>query len=397
MAGKGSGRLASGAALIGVMALTGCVEQPLKAPRFSEMFCFGGSQAEVTTVEPEADGRGVIDFGEFAVIVAREGDTIADVANRVALTPDIMARYNGLPQSYRLRAGERLAIPEGGQVAAVEQGWSPAIVTGALDDVNEPSAQAAAAAPDVPGTVPLRHRVEAGETVYSIAALYRVSVTSLASWNGLTGDLAVAPGRSLIIPVAGAPGVVSAAKEPATAEVVKTEPVAAAPAPKATTQPGSTTSVTRPPSADTPLPKNQTAQSPDLKSPDLGQFRTAASGAVKLLTPVDGKVVKPFAKGGSAKNDGIDFQTAASAPVKAAEAGEVALVSRSLGGLGTIILIRHPDDLITVYGRVTDVQVEKGDAVRRGQRLGTVADGTPPTMHFEVRRGTEAVDPTPFL
>ena len=49
----------------------------------------------------------------------------------------------------------------------------------------------------------MRHRVEAGETAYSIARLYGVSVTALASWNGLGPDLAVRENQELLIPIVG--------------------------------------------------------------------------------------------------------------------------------------------------------------------------------------------------
>ena len=48
---------------------------------------------------------------------------------------------------------------------------------------------------------PVRHRVESGETAYSIARLYGVSVTALASWNGLGPDLAVRENQELLIPI----------------------------------------------------------------------------------------------------------------------------------------------------------------------------------------------------
>ncbi len=61
------------------------------------------------------------------------------------------------------------------------------------------------------------------------------------------------------------------------------------------------------------------------------------------------------------------------------------------------MLVRHPDNLMTVYGRITGVTLEKGDTVSRGQKIGVVADGNPANLHFEVRRGTASVDPAPFL
>ncbi len=108
----------------------------------------------------------------------------------------------------------------------------------------------------------------------------------------------------------------------------------------------------------------------------------------------------PFNTGaGPDRNDGVDFAAPAGAPVVAAADGEVALVSQSLGGLGTIVLVRHPDDLLTDYGRIDGVSVAKGDPISRGQQIGVVSDAAAgePRMHFEVRRGAESLDPMQFL
>ena len=84
----------------------------------------------------------------------------------------------------------------------------------------------------------------------------------------------------------------------------------------------------------------------------------------------------------------------------AAAGGEVALVSQSLGGLGTIVLIRHGTEYMTVYGRLGTVAVTKGQAIKRGDTVGAVAapnEGERPMMHFEVRRGAFSEDPTTFF
>lgn len=333
--------------------------------------------AEVPVNDPPQNANGVISYPDFKVIVARDGDTISDLAGRVGLQDVVLARYNGLPLNYILRGGDRLALPEGAQVDAVQQGWTPEVVTGALDRL--PDGPAAANPPAPGGRTPIRHNVEPGETAFSIARLYGVSVTALASWNGLDSDLTVAPGRSLLIPssIQNAP------------DTVAEDPVV--------NEPGVQTDITPPPSAANPLPENEdVVVIPE--GPNLAEDRTPPAPTVKMRKPVDGTVLRPYsAAPGRSKNDGIDYATAKGAAVRASAAGDVALVSPSVG-LGQIILIRHADNLITVYGRLSsDVKVKKGDKVRAGQIIGTVEDGDPPSLHFEIRRGTEAIDPTPFL
>jgi len=117
-----------------------------------------------------------------------------------------------------------------------------------------------------------------------------------------------------------------------------------------------------------------------------------------LIRPVRGPVVTHFNQGfGRTRSDGIDFAAPSDSPVLAAASGEVALVSQALGGLGTIVLLRHPDDYLTVYGRLDRVSVVKGDIVNRGQRIGVVSPSPQPRMHFEVRQGAESLDPELFF
>jgi murein DD-endopeptidase MepM/ murein hydrolase activator NlpD len=98
-----------------------------------------------------------------------------------------------------------------------------------------------------------------------------------------------------------------------------------------------------------------------------------------------------------ASPNGVGFDVPAGTQVHAAAPGEVALVSEALGGLGTIVLVRHKDDLITTYSTLADVRVSEGDRVQSGQVLGVVAPRDKPELQFDVFRGTNSVDPTPYL
>jgi LysM repeat protein len=66
--------------------------------------------------------------------VAREGDTVATVAARVGGSAEEIARRNGLPPDYALRAGEVLVLPEGvPRLDGSATGWSPDIAAAAID------------------------------------------------------------------------------------------------------------------------------------------------------------------------------------------------------------------------------------------------------------------------
>ena len=372
----------------GILMLTACADG-FKLDSLSERLDLRPTGSRIgqgnLVPRPKPDSRGLITYPNYQVIVARQNDTMNDVAARVGLTGSELASFNGLAANYLPRSGEVLALPKG-TVVIVETSQSAS--TSSLDSGSnrlEVIAQTAIGRADEAtpkGTVqegpePIRHVVEAGETTYSIARLYRVSVPSLASWNGLGKDLDVRVGQQLLIPVVddGTP------KEQTGVAAVEAAPGQ-----------GSVTPI--PPSAVAPLP-DPVEEAVIPESPNLVKDRTPVSAKGKLLKPVSGNVLRGYSNkpGG---NEGLDFASKEGAAVLAAEGGEVALVS-SADGNKKIVLIRHPDNLYTVYSNVSQVSVQKGQVVSRGQTIAKVANGNPAFLHFEIRRGTESVDPTPFL
>jgi murein DD-endopeptidase MepM/ murein hydrolase activator NlpD len=109
--------------------------------------------------------------------------------------------------------------------------------------------------------------------------------------------------------------------------------------------------------------------------------------------PATGPIIREYVKG---SNEGIDIGAPAGSTVRAAEAGTVAAITRDTDQV-TIVVIRHQDNLLTVYANVDSVTVAKDDKVSRGQAIGKVRNQSPSFLHFEVRRGFDSVDPMPFL
>jgi lipoprotein NlpD len=361
--------------LVAVLTLTACggIGNPLGGDDSAP-----AETAAATVPNLAPDSRGVIAYATYQVAVAREGDTLATVASRVGTTPAEIARRNALPEDYILRPGEVLLLPDSvpraaarldaGSVSSQPLGWTPEGASAAIE--GGPPANPFGNGQTEPLIDPVRHRVEAGETAYSIARLYGVSVTALASWNGLGPDLAVRENQELLIPIVSEANRISSTVD---------------------TGPGQGTPVTAPPSAAAPLPEDITA-AVEPASPNLGAQRTPPGG--RLAAPVSGTVTRRY---NPSNPNGIGFSVPAGTEVHAAAGGEVALISEALGGLGTIVLVRHQDDLITTYSTLSNVTVSEGDRVQAGQVLGQVAPRDNPELQFDVFRGTTSVDPTPYL
>ncbi|MBL4559046.1 MAG: LysM peptidoglycan-binding domain-containing protein [Rhodobacteraceae bacterium] len=159
----------------------------------------GRAPTTATAARPAPDSRGVITYPDYQVLVADGDETVAQIAGRLGIASDALAQRNGLTTSYRPRPGEVLLLPGTTGSGEIEAIAGTAIAASTMTGGN-----AAATTPVPPA--PVRHRVESGETAYSIARTYDVSVKALADWNGLDSDYSLRAGQTLLIPTAaGAP------------------------------------------------------------------------------------------------------------------------------------------------------------------------------------------------
>ncbi len=97
---------------------------------------------------------------------------------------------------------------------------------------------------------------------------------------------------------------------------------------------------------------------------------------------------------------GIDYGMPIGTPVLAAAEGSVAAVRHQLTGYGIHVILTHADGFQTLYAHLSACSVQSGQSVQRGALLGlsgSTGNSTGPHLHFELRQGGKAVDPTPFL
>ena len=99
------------------------------------------------------------------------------------------------------------------------------------------------------------------------------------------------------------------------------------------------------------------------------------------------------------RHDGIDISAKRGTPVQAAANGKVIFSSR-LRGYGNLILVKHKDDFFTAYAHNARNLKKKGQTVKKGDviaRVGSTGRASGPHLHFEVRKGNVARNPTFFL
>ena len=61
------------------------------------------------------------------------------------------------------------------------------------------------------------------------------------------------------------------------------------------------------------------------------------------------------------------------------------------------MIIMHDDGLMTVYASIYDIEVSKDDLVEKGQKIAVLGTTENASMHFEVRKGYDSIDPMRHL
>jgi len=135
----------------------------------------------------------------------------------------------------------------------------------------------------------------------------------------------------------------------------------------------------------------------DAAAPMTGAEADAAGVAPEFRWPARGRIIEGFKAGG---NDGINIAVPEGTSVRAAESGVVAYAGSELKGYGNLVLIRHPNGFVTAYANNGELDVKRGDTVKRGQiiaKSGQTGNVNSPQLHFELRKGSTPVDPTSYL
>jgi murein DD-endopeptidase MepM/ murein hydrolase activator NlpD len=312
-------------------------------------------------------------------IIVGTSDTLEVLAQRYHVTPAAILAANGYKGPRTLSPGQSLIIPHPAATAAAAPAAAAQV---AAAPASKPVA-AMAAPPSV-------HVVNPGETLASIARHNHITVAELARANNLDPAAKLKLGTRLNVPskvAAAAPAAPLGAV--ATAPVVATIP-AANNTRVATAVPQQSARLAQ----ANPPPEELAAEAPIKASEATGALPT-------FRWPVRGKVITGYgAKTNGKSNDGINLAVPEGTPIKAAEDGVVAYSGNELKGYGNLVLVRHSNGYVTAYAHASELLVKRGDSIKRGQviaKSGQSGEVGSPQLHFEIRKGSQPVDPLQFL
>lgn len=132
-----------------------------------------------------------------------------------------------------------------------------------------------------------------------------------------------------------------------------------------------------------------------------------AFGAARgeLPWPAEGPVTETFGRKVHPVYDtvtlfkGIEIDAGAGTPVQSVYQGRVVFADW-FQNYGLVVIVNHGNDFFTIYGHLDVVRVRTGEWVDEGTEVGTVGEtGTliGPSLYFEIREGSEALNPVQWL
>jgi murein DD-endopeptidase MepM/ murein hydrolase activator NlpD len=335
---------------------------------------FGGPPAsQPTSTPPQQVGqapRGAGVAGNWSAqggtpVTVKYGETPSMLANRYGVPTEALLRANGFASASQVQPGTKLIIPV---------------------------YSATAAAPTRTAQVtPMRGKAEAPAKM--AAPQPKFVLVKGKDGKAVKMQLAVPPKEQ---PAKGKSVDVNAAKPAKTAE-------AHAPTPGKPTQPapGKIAKIETAPIAKVQTVPAKPTVDPAPTASLPAKAEAAPAPAVdanpEFRWPARGRIIQGFKSGG---NDGINISVPEGTAVKAAENGVVAYAGSELKGYGNLVLIRHPNGFVSAYANNGELNVKRGETVKRGQTIaksGQSGNVATPQLHFELRKGSTPVDPTNYL
>jgi septal ring factor EnvC (AmiA/AmiB activator) len=115
----------------------------------------------------------------------------------------------------------------------------------------------------------------------------------------------------------------------------------------------------------------------------------------------DREIKKHFGDNSNGKFfDGIVLSSKKGEAIHASDDGEVVYAGNELKDLGNIIIVKHRNNWLSIYGYCNTINVKMKDTVKKGDviaSVGKTGTATDYQLYFAIRRGKVAVDPLKYI
>ena len=125
--------------------------------------------------------------------------------------------------------------------------------------------------------------------------------------------------------------------------------------------------------------------------------KNTESLANRFMWPTEGDVAQQFNPDDGMK--GILIEGSLGQEVKSIAKGRVIYAGEDLKGYGKLIIIKHDDDILSVYGHNRELLVTEGQKISAGEIISTMGqtDDGKIHLHFEIRKSGLSVNPMNYF
>jgi hypothetical protein len=261
----------------------------------------------------------------------------------LAFLPGITGSTRAKPPSTRIEvppeAFRPVVLPTDGDVSGPLTSGPARVPDDGLPE--RPPAPSPAVTPEPSPPTGPEHVVRAGDTLWQIAVWHRADLDLILRWNDGIDPRRLVAGQRILVPGGG------------------------------------------------PMPTPSPTAPPKGPSSSAGPGQ---AGAHLWPLPIRGTITTRF----SARHPGIDIAAPAGTPVRAIAGGTVTWAGWKTNGGGYVVVIRHPDGMVSTYNHNREVTVRVGEVVAGGQQVAAVgATGwaTGPHLDLRIEMGGRLVDP----
>jgi murein DD-endopeptidase MepM/ murein hydrolase activator NlpD len=345
-------------------------------------------------------------FAQDQIHTVKRGDTLYGLSRKYGTSVQEIQSLNNL-QSSNLSVGQRLIVKKAAPPPRQE---SPASVP-----TIEPSQDA-------------YYTIKRGDNLYRVAQSHGVALQDIVDWNDFeSSSVAIYPGQRILVKdpeaIRSAPGTPRAADDPDRLSIS----TAAAP----DTMVIEKVYIVQPKDTLFKIARENNISVEELKRINMlttnniavgqklylaGSPRPAGSSAIRpsiteeellkmdkirsdVIIPVEGKVLSEYGLRNGRPHKGIDIGAKTGTQIYSVLDGTV-VYSGVQGAYGNVVVIEHPDFVMTVYAHNEKNLVSVGDVVTKGQQIATVGatgNATGSHLHFEYRIKGKAINPRKVL
>jgi LysM repeat protein len=294
-------------------------------------------------------------------------ESVASLAARLGIPATRLASANRVTTSTQLKKGSKIWVPARTPAARPTPKAGPKVSSKPTKTAQKSasvtkapaSKKVASAAAKKPALSGDEYQVQPGDTLSGVAKRFGLTASSLASLNGISSNAGLIVGQRLLVRASeSAESTPGGGIPPRTAEPP-------APAPAATTS-----------------------------------TRSARPSSKGFIWPLEGRIVRRFTSNQQEKYTGIDIAAPRGTEVRASRDGVVVYASDVIPYYGRMVIVEHSGGMASCYAQLERILVNEGQRLKMGQVVGRSGDpgkGRGPFLHYEIRRGGEAVNPEPYL